>query len=418
MRIVFDKAESFRNLSTNQILQIVQGGITLRKDGGESTYSVKWLKDSKTFQVEKQEKGFWNWVKSQFSHGLFHGHWHSRSDRIATALNQRMAELDNASFATQDSKNKEHHWTSERVGKEISSGFIDRTCNREVFLYGFSQQRHYLKQSLAPILQSRTTSPSSPTTIDEYNADLGIKWGLGFEDYLDLLDEAGSGTLTKRSEAAPENSPRNHRKWAEFLQANREKLDITRHKDKSLDIGPEFFAKNLNPDDSQDSSSMTTELRDVMWDIQRNEQLPQDQRKTHAQLCEGIETATKNIRAVLAMATDPDFTTDEKKKAYGNLTEDEKFCIDKIVTKAFFRKTSKLGLEFARSQGSPVAFAWRLPFYGEKIEDALKETPWKKLGGRGKFAEAITLSEMRKLSRLEKHGAAPQALRFIEKQKL
>jgi hypothetical protein len=37
MRIVFDKAESLRDMGTAQMRQAVNGGITLRKDGSDST---------------------------------------------------------------------------------------------------------------------------------------------------------------------------------------------------------------------------------------------------------------------------------------------------------------------------------------------------------------------------------------------
>lgn len=416
MRIVFDKAGSLRDLSTAQMRQAVNGGITLRKDGSDSTYSVKWLKDSKTFQVEKQDKSFWGAVKSWFSHGLVRGHTHTRAERIAGALNERMAELEKASFATMDSKNQEHHWTSGRMGKKIGSALAGKQGRREVFLYGFAQQRHNLKQSLAPVLQNQTPAATQSTTIDDYNADLGIKWGLGFEDYIDLLDEAKSGTLANRSDKAPQGSTRDHRKWAEFIQGNTHKLDITRHKDGSLDTGAEFFAKNLSAGDPNDYNFMAPRVRDAMRDIENDGKLPQGQRKDPAELRNMLDAATVEIRGVLAMATDPNVPTAEKKAAYGKLAEDDRACLDWLTTKAFFRKTSKLGLEFARSQGAPVAFSWRHPFHYEKIEDALKEKPWKTLGGRGKFSEAITFSEMRKLARLESEGGAPKNFRFVEKQ--
>ena len=418
MKIVFDKAESLREMSTDQMRQVVKGGITLRKDGGDSTYSVKWLKDSKTFQVEKQEKSFWSSVKSWFSHGLLRGHRHSRAERIAEALNQRMAELEQSSFATLDSKNKEHHWTPKRVGEKIDSVFSDKAAKREVFLYGFAQQRHNLKQALAPVLQNQTGVQAQSTTIDEYNADLGIKWGLGFEDYLDLIDDAKSGTLAERSDKAPRSSTRDHRKWAEFLQANPHKLDITRHKDGTPDIGAEFFAKNLSTGDPNDYNGMGGPVRDAMWDIENDGKLAPNQRKDPAELRDALDAATEQIRGVLAMATDPKFSTAEKKAAYNKLTDEDKGCLDWLTTKAFFRKTSKLGLEFARSQGAPVAFSWRHPFYYEKLDDALKEKPWKTLGSRGKFAEAITFSEMRKLARLETQGEAPRNFRFVDKKSL
>jgi len=418
MRIVFDNAGSLREMGTAQMRMAVNGGITLRKDGSESTYSVKWLKDSKTFQVEKQDKSFWGAVKSWFSHGLLRGHTHTRAERIAEALNQRMAELEKAPFATLDSQNREHHWTPGRVGEKIGSAFSGGSPKREVFLYGFAQQRHNLRQSLAPVLQNPTGAAMQATTIDDYNSDLGIKWGLGFVDYLDLLDEAKSGTLALRSDKAPPGSTRDHRKWAEFLQANHHKLDIARHKDGQTDTGAEFFAKNLSAGDPNDYTFMGGPVRDAMNDIEQDAKLPQGQRRDPAELRKALEAAAEEIRAVLEIATDPNIPTDQKKAAYNRLSEEDKGCIDWLATKAFFRKTSKLGLEFARSQGAPVAFAWRHPFYYEKLEDALKEKPWKALGGRGKFSEAITFSEMRKLARLETQGEAPRSFRFTDKKNL
>ena len=405
MKIVFDKASSLREISTAQMGRIKEGGVTLRKDGSSSTYSVKWMKDSKTFEVVKQEKGVWNALKSWFSHGLMHGHRHTRAERIATALNERMSELQSAGFATLDTNKKVHRWTSQRVEREIGARLPDRN-QREVFYYGFGSRRNELAQATKPLLEniSKSESTTRPTTIDEYNKDLGIQWGLGFEEYLDLLDEAKSGKLVNRSKNAPPNSPREHGKWAEFLQANHQKLDITRHKDGTLDTGPEFFAKNSSPLSNDDE--LTYELLTAMQEVDLTSRR------------EKIEQASKNMREVLDMATDPNFTTAQKKEAYSSLSDPEQRCLDKIVTKSFFRKTSKLGLEFARSQGAMVVFSWKPAYYYDNLQQQLGEKPWKTLGSRGKFSEAITFSEMRKLARLESQGTAPPTLRFAAKKEI
>jgi hypothetical protein len=406
MRIVFDKVDSLKQMSTDQVRLLVEGGMTLRKEGSQSTYSVKWAKDKNAFEVVKENKSNWGAIKSWFSHGLFGGHTSTRATRIAETLNNRANELRTAGFATLDSRNKEHHWTSERVGKEIDAR-LPAQNNREIFMYGFAKTRGDLNHSITPLAGtlSNAQSTTRTTTIDDYNKDLGINWGLGFEDYLDILDEAKSNTLVERSKNAPQNSPREHSKWAEFLQANHQKLDITRHKDGTLDTGPEFFAKNFSPG-GNDYNDLTDDLRDAM-----QEDNPQLRR-------EKIELASNNIRKVLNMATDPNFTTEQKKEAYNKLEDSERFCLDKLVTKSFFRKTSKLGLEFARSQGAMVAFSWKPAYYYENLQKDLGEKPWKNLGSRGKFYEAITFSEMRKLVRLESQGAAPPTLRFVNQKKI
>jgi hypothetical protein len=121
MRIVFDKVDSLKQMSTDQVRLLVEGGMTLRKEGSQSTYSVKWAKDKNAFEVVKENKSNWGAIKSWFSHGLFGGHTSTRATRIAETLNNRAKELRTAGFATLDSRNKEHHWTSERVGKEIDA---------------------------------------------------------------------------------------------------------------------------------------------------------------------------------------------------------------------------------------------------------------------------------------------------------
>ena len=405
MKIVFDKVDSLKQMSSAQVRQLVEGGITLRKEGSDSTYSVKWAKDKNAFEVVKENKSNWSAIKSWFSHGLFRGHTSTRATRIAEVLNQRATELRSAPFTTIDARNKEHHWTSERVGQEIDARLPERE-NREIFQYGFATPRANLSQVISPIAGalSNAQSTTRTTTIDDYNKDLGIQWGLGFEEYLDLLDEAKSGKLVNRSKNAPPNSPREHGKWAEFLQANHQKLDITRHKDGTLDTGPEFFAKNSSPLSNDDE--LTYELYTSMLEVDL-----QIRGKK-------IEQASKNIRSVLDMATDPSFTTAQKKEAYSRLSDSESRCLDKIVTKSFFRKTSKLGLEFARSQGAMVVFSWKPAYYYDNLQQQLGEKPWKTLGSRGKFSEAITFSEMRKLARLESQGTAPPTLRFAAKKEI
>lgn len=406
MKIVFDKVDSLKQMSSDQVRKLVEGGMTLRKEGSESTYSVKWVKDKNAFEVEKENKSNWSAIKSWFSHGLFRGHTSTRATRIAEVLNQRATELRSAKFTTIDARDKEHHWTPERVVQEIDAR-LPAQEKREVFKYGFAQERGNLGTMITPLAKTLTNAQSTTltTTIDQYNTDLGINWGLGFEDYLDLLDEAKSGKLVDHSKNAPPNSPREHAKWAEFLQANHQKLDITRHKDGTLDTGPEFFAKNFSPG-GNDYHFLTHDLRDAM-----QEDNPQLRR-------EKIELASQNIRTVLDMATDPNFTTAQKKEAYNKLSDSERFCLDNLVTKSFFRKTSKLGLEFARSQGAMVVFAWRPARYYDNLQQQLGEKPWKNLGSRGKFYEAITFSEMRKLARLESQGTAPPTLRFVAKREI
>ena len=108
---------------------------------------------------------------------------------------------------------------------------------------------------------------------------------------------------------------------------------------------------------------------------------------------------------------------------------DQKIILNSLLKGAFFRKTSKLGLEFAKKQGTMVLFIWKLPDFSESnaststslddLYNYLKRKPYYKFHfteddhqasaaslerSLVKYMEAITSSEMRHLSRLEALG--------------
>ena len=111
------------------------------------------------------------------------------------------------------------------------------------------------------------------------------------------------------------------------------------------------------------------------------------------------------------------------KKQSTQETNDQKIVLNSLLYGAFFRKTSKLGLEFAREQSIPVCFVWRLPDFSQldSPNDSPKLTTledlYQYLGKKSyrsfkfteddhgvKYMEAITSSEMRYLSRLQASG--------------
>jgi hypothetical protein len=100
------------------------------------------------------------------------------------------------------------------------------------------------------------------------------------------------------------------------------------------------------------------------------------------------------------------------------ISEDQFKILDKMITYAFLRKTSKLGLEFAQHHHIPVIFSWKVP--GEDVDnlgrlhDLLEMKPYKFLPMEARkntdwevSPEAITFSEMRHLGRLRQKMTVP-----------
>ena len=77
-----------------------------------------------------------------------------------------------------------------------------------------------------------------------------------------------------------------------------------------------------------------------------------------------------------------------------------------VATCAFWRQTSKQGLEFFRNRGEPIVFDWTR-FNGEKMDDVELENKWWKNGDEDvgdHYGVAITNSEMRHIIKWEKNG--------------
>ncbi len=99
--------------------------------------------------------------------------------------------------------------------------------------------------------------------------------------------------------------------------------------------------------------------------------------------------------------------------------------VDSIIGNAFFRQTSKLGLDFFREKGIPVMFYWT-NHQGYSMPDenpALGKKWWKDLNAsiQDHYGAAITFSEMRhvqKMLRTESEGGQPFIFAKIMGQKV
>ena len=88
-------------------------------------------------------------------------------------------------------------------------------------------------------------------------------------------------------------------------------------------------------------------------------------------------------------------------------------ALDEIIKSAFFRQTSKLGLDFFKEQGTPVMFYWTNPqgFSMPDNNSALTDKWWHNPDAkiRDHHAAYITFSEMRHVTKMQK---APDAATF------
>ncbi|ALP43629.1 hypothetical protein [Aeromonas schubertii] len=246
-------------------------------------------------------------------------------------------------------------------------------------LYGGTNIRGDMSDALSHLGVSKDIKLE---TIDEYNSALGIAWPLTIDSYFSTQENAAKGLLSnhikpKELGEFASGYPSQHTQdkkvewqrervtqWADFLHQNHDRIDILgKLKNKSEDEIKSFLTKNVPP-----------YLLEPMS--------PQE-----------ITTLAKELKDISAMPS-----PDDRRAALANLGD--AYTVEKMLNTAFFRQTSKLGLEFFQSTGAKVAFAWQ-DFDGREVERRdLHTKPWKSGMTRAPdYNEPITYSEMRHVER-------------------
>lgn len=330
-----------------------------------------------------------------------------------------------------------HHGVEDLFSSKVSSseeeveGDLEhfQSENKPILLFGFnvpgkSGPRQEIKENLKAF---KITCQD----MRHYNQAVSLK-SITVEKYLSFIDEAKRGVLANRltqkeiDQFAQKNimmTLDQGKAWAAFLSKH-ENLSSFDFSEKLRD--PEskkrFIVKNHQNITKLDNVSdfLRESFKTNNWDSII------DQLNPALNLL--VSIGDDLIKPVLSEPELKVILKDLKKK-YKDFSnqpnqKDLEITLNSILYGAFFRKTSKLGLEFAKSFNIPVGFVWKhyfsdtLPSTLNELHDYLERKPYYFLNYRRSnkvnadpYPEAITCSEMRHLGRLMLKSSEREGIR-------
>lgn len=261
-----------------------------------------------------------------------------------------------------------------------------------MLVYGFEGPRTEMKKGLKDRLGLQNLR-----TINEYNARIGIGSGLKFTGYRKFLK--GEFQFQPRYEEGGHLNAKDVNNWKEFLSDCRETFDFS-----GMLNTPEERKRFLIKNYSAQGNKFRFRNVDLKASLDG----------------EDWEAAVEELGPIFELLNNmKDSSSEELDYLYRKeISEDQFKILDQMITYAFLRKTSKLGLEFAEHQKIPVIFAWKVPGEDvgdlERLHQLLEMKPYKffpmearKNTDRQASPEAITFSEMRHLGRLRQKMTVP-----------
>lgn len=307
------------------------------------------------------------------------------------------------------SSQKEVVHASDLKAAAIGGTSLSLLQDRPVLLYGFDGPRAKLIDDLRG-----NFGLTKIQTVNDYNANIGIEGPSGafdFTKYCQFLKEANSNALSTRitSPVSSKCTEAEMHAWAGCLTENVSKFDFAK-KLNSPEKRVQFFLKNCDLNKVLSLSSRKKIALPANLKAAFNN-------KNWSEAVAILQPAFD----VLESATRLPIDTDTLKSQYDGLTSGQKLVLDITLSRAFLRKTSKLGLSFAREQGQVVLFAWGASGVENNLEglhDLLEVKPYKdehpefrlnsqKSPNKQLSPEGITFSEMRELGRLKQKMMAP-----------
>ncbi|MBX9578219.1 MAG: hypothetical protein K2W97_07070 [Chthoniobacterales bacterium] len=288
---------------------------------------------------------------------------------------------------------------------------------RPVLIYGFQEHQRTMKGQLEGL--GFTTC----RTMFMYNQELDFEDSFGFQGYCNFLDKASSNQLKPQSgkiraaSSAATSSPIAQQEvelWANYLSSHVGVFNFSK-KLETLEQRVHFFLKNYT---------------DIKFP-EKIDKFPEDiksliEDKDWPAFVEYLSP----VFDLLARASEGGQLNENLMQEYERLSEDQQAALDCMVTYAFFRKTSKLGLHFARDNDITVVSVLKI---GDKkdgevikaINDALEIDPAyysspqfrlnKKEGKQGvPAAKSITLSEIAEAGRMmQQMNPSDKKLRYV-----
>ena len=285
----------------------------------------------------------------------------------------------------------------------------------EMASYGFEDVRGNASRGIAEYNQGTdATVQVRLTKIDQYNKHLGVTWAsAGTTGLPGILSDLRGGTLAWAPDVGSPVRQEDAEAWRTFLQGKAGKLDIfARIRDmeaaatqpappgakqsgwqheartKGADAAIQAFVRKNTPPYLNDKMG-AAEVRTVARLLREFSHLVGDSPG-------GVPSQEAIGEFQARMANDPE------------MSDTVFLAFEDVAKTAFFRQTSKLGLEFFQSRGVPVLFQWTdskgVDFASDKAQGAHDKGQkwWHDLGTpvTGHFAP-VTFSEMRHVERLQ-----------------
>lgn len=331
---------------------------------------------------------------NRFLYNLFH-HNHSSEIRNRLLRNLTCADL----IATQ-------------TVKVLKERFLQGHLNeqQQIIQYGLGAPRLAGDTALQKLNDSLSNNngdkPLMGTNIDTYNLTIGIdEWHTG--DFPTLIGSIRDGTVDK--DIKPEQCvdvtvEQTRQDWKAFLMQNADRVDIFKKLQNYIDSAN---AKPLK------KTGWAAEVRkfgvDKMLEAFILKNMDVGERQNYR---DHIGYFVNVMKECLALNREGRLTSDAYTEILTRPREGRPRFFDgafrELIGTAFFRQTSKLGLEFFRQKGIPVLFQWSRfdgKSAGTKAEQKVINDKWWLNGSKGsKFTKysSITYSEMRHVARLEK----------------
>ena len=288
-------------------------------------------------------------------------------------------------------KNRGDHFTlvdteatrkGNKVGTQLNPMLVklaNKGKDPEVAVYG--------KALRADVQDQLKSQGIKPVTIDKYNEMCGIGWNEAHPVMVDdLLTKLRNGDVSKNLAPQTQVSDGRRLEWAQYLEKNVDRLDVMAkcrtlaQKTDGGDKLAQFLVKNCPPEKME--TGLQAKMNSAV-DRQGRLDLIKD---------------TPLYKEMIKAGNDPTYVIPPGTKG-----------LDSVFQNAFFRTTSKMGVEFFSAQKMPIAF-WTAKLGAESELAPMNPTdmqmkPWKNLenrdaGGQHR-AESITYSEMRYVDRLK-----------------
>jgi hypothetical protein len=338
-------------------------------------------------------------------------------------------------YSAQIAKNLQEEYSTYREVKSALNGLEEIVpLATEVLLYGKSDLRSTAKMGL-----SKYRPDLSIYQIEDYTerARIGGRVIGTASKIIDGIQKIKSNSIDSEiitvplSKSAKAIDHEQYKRWKEFLTTNSDKISVLEHLKQIVDTAEE--AKSGSPVELDAKTTGWLGSARVKKDPERmirsfidKNVLPE---LRHLLKNADIMTVVVNIFMAATKSADPyGYLANEIKKLEAPREREEQAwikamqegqsdpacpardtlrVIDNVMTTAFWRQTSKLGLEFAAQEKIPVLFIWK-DSAGRDLTSG--NSPQKKLWWHDEYAldhkykGEVTYSEMRHLDRMKEKG--------------